>query len=124
VAFDQFKKALGKVLGNGEKDLVEKTFGPVASDDRSLPGDIAEYVTTREPTSVLRRAAAVQDIAQKFGILSGGFWSFDGSKYSTHHALIHALELVGITVFPWQARLGIRGVTVLFWDIGAKRWVT
>lgn len=86
---DQFKKALSKVFGG--KDLVQETFSPIASTDRSLPADIAEYVATGEPTSVLARAARAGDIAEKVGILSGGFLSFDLPKYSKHRKLIAEL---------------------------------
>jgi hypothetical protein len=45
-------------------------------------------------------------------------------EHRTGYVDVHSLDLIGITSFPWQARSGFRGVTVLFWDEGQKRWNT
>ena len=45
-------------------------------------------------------------------------------EHRTGYLDVHSLDLIGITSFPWQARSGFRGVTVLFWDEGQKRWNT
>jgi hypothetical protein len=45
-------------------------------------------------------------------------------EHRTGYVDVRALDLVGITSFPWRARSGYRGITVLFWDETQKRWNT
>ncbi len=45
-------------------------------------------------------------------------------QHRTGYVEIRSLDLIGTTAFPWQTRSGFRGITVLFWDVGEKRWAS
>ena len=43
-------------------------------------------------------------------------------QHRSRYDEVGGLDLVGVAAWPWRAASGYEGLTLLFWDTGAKRW--